>query len=121
MRLVNGLVGLAVVNCTALFSLSAQRSLIGHWEGQMTREGSPVQIAFDFNVSDSSGGATTRALGVSATTTTFRGTFAAPSMRALGVPLRNVTVTDSIMEPALKRVMPIGSWPSTSPSMASPA
>ncbi|HWL38999.1 MAG TPA: alpha/beta fold hydrolase [Gemmatimonadaceae bacterium] len=77
------LTALAIALGGLVSSLGAQPTLVGHWEGQMVRDGSSVAVVFDFSAADS------------ARTATFRGTFGAPSMRAQGIPLSNISVTAS--------------------------
>ena len=57
------------------FSYAAQKSIEGHWEGTMTREGAALTVSFDF---------TSEAGGLKAS-------FNSPTQRAIGIPLRNVT------------------------------
>lgn len=55
----------------------AQDSFAGYWEGVMVREGSELVVSFEF----------------ARNADTFKGTFSAPSLRALGIPLSNVRQT----------------------------
>ncbi len=55
----------------------AQDSFEGHWEGMMVREGSELFVTFEFARSGE----------------TFKGTFSAPGMRALGVPFSKIKQT----------------------------
>ena len=56
------------------FSHAAQKSIEGHWEGTMTREGATLAVSFDF---------TSEAAEIKAS-------FNSPTQRAMGIPLRNV-------------------------------
>ena len=69
------LVALATMLTFVSSSTAAQSSVMGHWEGVMVREGSELTLSFDF-----SDGAT----GMS-------GIFNSPTLKALRIPLRNVT------------------------------
>ncbi|HEY3129357.1 MAG TPA: alpha/beta fold hydrolase [Acidobacteriota bacterium] len=67
---------------TLLFGLvgsssAAQRSIEGHWEGVMVREGAELPVSFDF---------TNGATGLTAS-------FNSPTQKAIGIPLRNVSYT----------------------------
>jgi len=53
---------------------AAQRSIQGHWEGVMVREGAELPVSFDF---------TNEAAGLTAS-------FNSPTQRAMGIPLRSV-------------------------------
>jgi pimeloyl-ACP methyl ester carboxylesterase len=56
-------------------NLAAQSSLLGHWEGTLTREGTDLAVSFDFANGS----------------TALKASFDSPAQRALGIPLRNVT------------------------------
>src|SRR5436853_5418113 len=58
-------------------SSAAQRSIEGHWEGVMVREGAELPVSFDF---------TNAAAGLTAS-------FNSLTQRAMGIPLRNVSYT----------------------------
>lgn len=56
-------------------SFAAQKSIEGHWEGVMIREGAKLPVSFDF-MSEPKG---------------LKGNFNSPTQRAIGIPLRNVS------------------------------
>src|SRR2546428_2002560 len=56
---------------------AAQKSIEGHWEGVMVREGAELPVSFDF---------TNGAAGLTAS-------FNSPTQKAMGIPLRNVSNT----------------------------
>jgi uncharacterized protein len=58
-------------------SSAAQKSIEGHWEGVMVREGAELTVNFDF--ANEATGLTAR--------------FNSPTQRAMGIPLRNVSYT----------------------------
>ncbi len=77
MRKANLIVALALLFGLTAASLAAQKSVEGHWEGVMVREGAELTVSFDF-VNEASG---------------LRANFNSPTQRALGIPLRNVSYT----------------------------
>jgi pimeloyl-ACP methyl ester carboxylesterase len=77
MRKLNLILALALVPGLFVSSLAAQKSIEGHWEGTMTREGAALTVSFDL---------TKEAAGLKAS-------FNSPTQRAMGIPLRNVTYT----------------------------
>jgi pimeloyl-ACP methyl ester carboxylesterase len=74
MRKHNPVLALAVLAGLVISSSAAQRSIQGHWEGVMVREGADLPVSFDF---------TSEAAGLTAN-------FNSPTQRAMGIPLRNV-------------------------------
>src|SRR6184192_644607 len=77
MRKQNSIVALALLLGLIVLSSAAQRSIEGHWEGVMVREGAELPVSFDF---------TNEAGRLAAS-------FNSPKQRAMGIPLRNVTYT----------------------------
>jgi len=77
MRRSNLIVALVLFFVLVVSSLAAQRSIEGHWEGVMVREGAELPVSFDF---------TNEATGLKAS-------FNSPTQRAIGIPLRNVSYT----------------------------
>src|SRR2546426_4127294 len=61
----------------AFSSSAAERSIEGHWEGLMVREGAELPVSFDF---------TNAAAGLTAS-------FNSSTQRAMGIPLRNIRYT----------------------------
>ncbi len=78
MRKLNLVRTLALSLCLCIPCSAAQKSIEGHWEGVMVREGAELTVSFDF-MSDA---------------TSFKGSFNSLTQRALGIPLRNVNYTD---------------------------
>jgi uncharacterized protein len=70
-------VALALLLGTVVSSFAAQKSIAGHWEGVMVREGAGLTVSFDFT-DDATG---------------LKASFNSPTQRALGIPLRNVSYT----------------------------
>jgi alpha-beta hydrolase superfamily lysophospholipase len=58
-------------------SFAAQKSIEGHWEGVMVREGAELPISFDF-VNEAAG---------------LKASFNSPTQHAIGIPLQNVSYT----------------------------
>jgi len=77
MRKQNSILALAFLLGLVVSSSAAQRSIEGHWEGVMVREGAELPISFDF---------TNGATGLTAS-------FNSPTQKAMGIPLRNVSYT----------------------------
>ncbi len=77
MRKQNSILALALLLGLIVLSSAAQRSIEGHWEGVMVREGAELPVSFDF---------TNEAGRLAAS-------FNSPNQRAMGIPLRNVTYT----------------------------
>src|SRR5205807_8751282 len=77
MRKQHSLLTLALLLGLVVSSSAAQRSIEGHWEGVMVREGAELPVSFDF---------TNGATGLTAS-------FNSPTQKAMGIPLRNVTYT----------------------------
>jgi uncharacterized protein len=77
MRKSNAIEALILLLCLTATSFAAQKSIEGHWEGSMIREGAELVVSFDF-VSEASG---------------LKASFNSPTQRALGIPLRNVSYT----------------------------
>jgi pimeloyl-ACP methyl ester carboxylesterase len=77
MRKSNSILALALWLGLVGSSSAAQKSIAGHWEGMMVREGAELPVSFDF---------TNEAAGLTAR-------FNSPTQRAMGVPLRNVSYT----------------------------
>lgn len=77
MRKLSLVVTLALLLGFAVPSLGAQKSIEGHWEGIMVREGAELTVSFDF---------TNEATGLKAS-------FNSTTQRALGIPLRNASYT----------------------------
>ena len=68
-----------LVILTALDCAAAQPSIIGRWEGTMTRDGAQLPVGFDFREEGSK----------------LNGTFDSPTQRAIGIPLNDVTFANS--------------------------
>src|SRR2546422_11499425 len=66
---------IAVLFCLCTLCSAAQKSVEGHWEGVMVREGAELPVSFDF---------TNGAAGLTAS-------FNSPTQKAIGIPLRNVS------------------------------
>jgi pimeloyl-ACP methyl ester carboxylesterase len=77
MRNRNSILALALLLGFVGSSSAAQKSIEGHWEGVMVREGAELPVSFDF---------TSEAAGLTAI-------FNSPTQRAMGIPLRNVSYT----------------------------
>jgi uncharacterized protein len=77
MRKLNSILALALLLGLVGASSAAQRSIEGHWEGAMVREGAELPVSFDF---------TSAAAGLTAS-------FNSPTQRAMGIPLRKVSYT----------------------------
>src|SRR5436190_17322401 len=77
MRKQNSILALALLLGLIVLSSAAQRSIEGHWEGVMVREGAELPVSFDF---------TNEAGRLAAS-------FNSPNQRAMGIPLRNVSYT----------------------------
>lgn len=77
MRKQNSILALVLLLGFVVSSSAAQRSIEGHWEGVMVREGAELPVSFDF---------TNEAAGLTAS-------FNSPTQRAMGIPLRNVSYT----------------------------
>jgi len=77
MRKQNSILALALLLGLVGSSSAAQKSIEGHWEGVMVREGAELPVSFDF---------TSAAAGLIAS-------FNSPTQRAMGIPLRKVTYT----------------------------
>ena len=77
MRRQNSILALAFLVGLVVPSSAAQRSIGGHWEGVMVREGAELPVSFDF---------TNGATGLTAS-------FNSPTQKAMGIPLRNVSYT----------------------------
>src|SRR5712691_4264761 len=77
MRKQNSILALAFFLGLVVSSSAAQRSIEGHWEGVMVREGAEVPVSVDF---------TNEATGLTAS-------FNSPTQKAMGIPLRNVRYT----------------------------
>ena len=75
MRKANSILALALLLGLVGVSSAAQRSIEGHWEGVLVREGAELPVSFDF---------TSAAAGLTAS-------FNSPTQRAIGIPLRKVT------------------------------
>jgi len=75
MRKRNSILALAFLLGLVVSSSAAQRSIEGHWEGVMVREGAELPVSFDF---------TNGATGLTAS-------FNSPTQKAMGIPLRNVS------------------------------
>src|SRR5258708_32544626 len=68
---------IAILFCLCTLCSAAQKSIEGHWEGVMVREGAELPVSFDF---------TSEATGLTAS-------FNSPTQRAMGIPLRKVSYT----------------------------
>jgi pimeloyl-ACP methyl ester carboxylesterase len=79
MRKQNSILALAFLLGLVGPTSAAQRSIEGHWEGVMVREGAELLVSFDF---------TNGATGLTAS-------FNSPTQKAMGIPLRNVSYTTS--------------------------
>lgn len=79
MRKRNSILTLALLLGLGGSSSAAQRSIEGHWEGVMVREGAELPVSFDF---------TNEAAGLTAS-------FNSLTQRAMGIPLRTVSYTAS--------------------------
>ena len=77
MRRQNSILVLVFLLGLVVSSSAAQRSIEGHWEGVMVREGAELPVSFDF---------TSGAKGLTAS-------FNSPTQKAMGIPLRNVSYT----------------------------
>lgn len=77
MRKQNSILALALLLGLVISASAAQKSIEGHWEGVMVREGAELPVSFDF---------TNEAAGLTAS-------FNSPTQRAMGIPLRNVSYT----------------------------
>ena len=77
MRKRNSILALALLLGLASSSSAAQRSIEGHWEGVMVREGAELPVSFDF---------TNEAAGLTAS-------FNSLTQRAIGIPLSKVSYT----------------------------
>ncbi len=77
MRKLNSILALAVLLGLVVSSSAAQKSIEGHWEGVMVREGAELTVSFDF---------TNQA-------TELTASFNSPTQRVMGIPLRNVSYT----------------------------
>jgi len=77
MRELNSILALALLLGLVISASAAQKSIEGHWEGVMVREGAELPVSFDF---------TNEAAGLTAS-------FNSPTQRAMGIPLRNVSYT----------------------------
>jgi pimeloyl-ACP methyl ester carboxylesterase len=77
MRKENLILALRLLLGLVVSSSPAQRSIQGHWEGVMVREGAELPVSFDFT--NETAGLTAR--------------FNSPTQRAMGIPLRSVTYT----------------------------
>jgi uncharacterized protein len=77
MKKIYPIAALALLLGLVISVFAAQRSIEGHWEGVMVREGAELPVSFDF---------TNEAAGLTAS-------FNSPTQRALGIPLRNVSHT----------------------------
>lgn len=75
MRKLNSILAFALLLTLFASSSMAQKSIEGHWEGTMIREGAALAVSFDF---------TNEAIGLKAS-------FNSPTQRAMGIPLRNVS------------------------------
>ncbi|HEU0048705.1 MAG TPA: alpha/beta fold hydrolase [Nitrososphaera sp.] len=75
MRKQNSILALALLLGLIVLSSAAQRSIEGHWEGVMVREGAELPVSFDF---------TNEAGRLAAS-------FNSPNQRAMGIPLRKVS------------------------------
>src|SRR3989441_11506471 len=71
----NSILALTLLLSLVGSSYAAQRSIEGHWEGMMVREGAELPVSFDF---------TNGATGLTAS-------FNSPTQKAIGIPLRNVS------------------------------
>jgi len=58
----------------AAFSIRAQGSISGHWEGAMVRDGARLAVSFDLKEDDG-----------------LKATFNSPTQRATGIPIKNAT------------------------------
>jgi uncharacterized protein len=77
MRSSNSILAIALLLGLVISSSAAQKSIEGHWEGMMVREGAELPVSFDF---------TNEAAGLTAR-------FNSPTQRAMEIPLRNVSYT----------------------------
>src|SRR5438552_1147160 len=77
MRKQNSILALALLLGLIVLSSAAQRSIEGHWEGVMVREGAESPVSFDFTHESGR----------------LAASFNSPNQRAMGIPLRNVTYT----------------------------
>src|SRR5437867_1466510 len=77
MRKHNSILALAFLLGLVVSTSATQKSIEGHWEGVMVREGAELPVSFDF---------TNEATGLTAR-------FNSPTQRAMGIPLRNVSYT----------------------------
>ncbi|MDQ2974603.1 MAG: lysophospholipase [Acidobacteriota bacterium] len=68
---------LMLLLCCCVPMYAAQKSIEGHWEGVMVREGAELPVSFDFT-SDAKG---------------LKASFDSRTWRVLGIPLRNVSYT----------------------------
>ena len=68
---------LMLLFCCCAPMYAAQKSIIGHWEGVMVREGAELPVSFDFT-SDAKG---------------LKGSFDSRTWRVIGIPLRKVSYT----------------------------
>ncbi|HKG20790.1 MAG TPA: alpha/beta fold hydrolase [Blastocatellia bacterium] len=75
MKKVDFILALALSFGLTASSFAAQKSIEGHWEGVMVRDGAELTVSFDF-VNEAGG---------------LKATFNSPTQRALGIPLRDVT------------------------------
>jgi pimeloyl-ACP methyl ester carboxylesterase len=71
----NSIAALALLLCLVVSGFAAQKSIEGHWEGVMVREGAELTVSFDFSNAASG----------------LKASFNSPTQRALGIPLRNVS------------------------------
>src|SRR2546428_6798194 len=74
-RNLNLIMALALLLGLVASGSAAQKSIEGHWEGMMVREGAELPVSFDF---------TNGATGLIAS-------FNSPTQKAMGIPLRNVS------------------------------
>jgi pimeloyl-ACP methyl ester carboxylesterase len=77
MRKSNSIVPLALLLGLVVSSSAAQKSIQGHWEGVMVREGAELTVSFEFTNQG----------------TELTASFNSPTQRAMGIPLRNVSYT----------------------------
>jgi pimeloyl-ACP methyl ester carboxylesterase len=77
MRKLNSIVPFALLLGLVVSSSAAQKSIEGHWEGVMVREGAELTVSFDFTNQG----------------TELTASFNSPTQRAMGIPLRNVSCT----------------------------
>src|SRR5436853_534434 len=77
MRKLNFVRAIAVLFYLCTLCSAAQKSIEGHWEGVMIREGAELKISFDF----------------ASYATGLKGSFNSPSQRAIGIPLQKIMYT----------------------------